>query len=121
MKKLIAAALFAAASPATANQWVMGDVAGVWEYNAYNSTLGILVTLGNAAWGGGSSTNGPTACTARFRMAVGYQGVTEATMNRMWSAILTAQSTGKKAQFYVDTDNGVYCAVQIVVLGQPLQ
>ena len=110
-------------APASANQWVIGDVDAIWEYSAYTGSGidGILVTLGNVGWGTGSTSNGATICTARFKIVTGVAGITADTKDRMWSALLTAQSIGKKIQFYVDPSTAPYCAVNLLTIGPPLQ
>ncbi len=120
-----AAMLAATIAPmsAHANQWVIGDVEALWEYSAYTGSGidGILVSLGNAAWGTGTTSNGASVCYARFKIVVGVAGISESTKDRMWSALLTAQSTGKKIQFYVDPSTAPYCAVNLLTIGPPLQ
>ena len=68
-----------------------------------------------------ASASDRTVCTARFKIVVGVAGITESTKDRMWSALLTAQSIGKKIQFYVDPSTAPYCAVNLLTIGPPLQ
>ena len=109
-------------APVAGNQWVTGSVDGLWEYSALDPAYGIFVTLGNVAWGSGSPSNGASQCNAtRLRLAVGYQGVTSAYQDRMYALLLNARALGQKAVLYVDTQaTAPYCAIQIVMVGQPL-
>ena len=104
------------ATQARANQWVLGDVEVLDDYGAYDPALGILVTLANPVWGGGSTSNGATVCTNRIRLAVGQQGITDALQQRMYATLLSAHLTQRKALLYVDTV-GPYCSIQIVTFG----
>ena len=108
------------ATQARANQWVLGDVQTLWDYGAYDPALGVLVTLGNPEWGGGSTSNGATVCTNRIRLAVGQQGITDALQQRMYSMLLSAHLTQRKVLLYVDTV-APYCSIQIVTLGSGIQ
>lgn len=105
------------ASPARANQWVMGKIERINDYTAYNAGLGLYIQLSGLAWGSGSTTNGPTACPAYFRVSLGEQGMTEEAKNRAWATLLTAHSSGRRISMYVDTSHTSECAVQIVGIG----
>lgn len=107
-------------SEAQANQWVLGDVEVLDDYGSYDPALGILVTLANPVWGGGSTSNGPTTCTNRIRLAVGQQGITDTLQQRMYATLLSAHLTQRKAQLYVETV-GPYCSIQIVTLGSGIR
>ena len=109
-------------TPAFANQWVSGDFFTLTEWGGqYSGIYGFSIELNNKAWGGGSTSNGGTACTGAFRVVVGTQGVTEEIKNRIWSAVLTAQASGQKLLLYVDTGTTApNCAVQSLRLGGPL-
>ena len=123
MKYRVALAAFAAATstPVMANQWVAGTVSSVGDWSTYSSgQYGLLISLADQSWGGGDSSNGPTACTDRFRVVVALQGVTEEIKSRIWSAALTGQATGQKLNLYVDTSSGAFCAVKMATLGGPL-
>ena len=115
-------AVLLSAPPAAANQWVSGRIDGLWDYTAFDATIGIFVTLGNVSWGSGSPSTGPANCNpARLRLAVGNQGITTDSQNRMYATLLTARATGQNVVFYVDTQTTApYCAVQITMVGQPL-
>lgn len=108
--------------PATqvqATQWVLADVQALWDTGA-DPGLGVLVTLGNPEWGGGSTSNGATVCTGRIRLVVGQQGITDILQQRMFSMLLSAHLTQRKALLYVETV-GPICTIQIVTLGSGLQ
>jgi hypothetical protein len=108
------------ATSAQANQWVLGDVEVLDDYGSYDPALGILLTLANPVWGGGSTSNGASVCTNRIRLAVGQQGITDALQQRMYATLLSAHLTQRKAQLYVETV-GPYCSIQIVTLGSGIR
>lgn len=89
----------------------------VEDYSAFSSQ-GLLITLTNTQWGGGSQTDGATACWGRFSVLVGQQNVTSDLYTRMYATLLTAKATGSQVALWVDTTTGPECRVQIVSWGR---
>lgn len=97
-----------------ANQWVYGDVSMVEEYGSYEDYQ-ILITLVNQEWIG--TKGGESACTGRFSVEVGQEGVTDKIQDRIFSLMLSAYMGGKKAGLFVNPETGPYCKVQIGRIG----
>lgn len=115
---MIGLAMLFFSTPASAGQWVYGTVDIVEDYAGYaGGTLGVLVTLQDKVWGGGDSSNGATACTERFSIVAGQQGVDEHSKDRMFSILLTAAATRERVSLFVDTA-GPYCKVIIASYGR---
>jgi hypothetical protein len=112
--------LLAMLSPlaASANEWVIGDVALVEDYRALSADQPILITLVNKSYYSGGAA--ASICTERFRVVVGQEGVTADVQKNSFTIALAARLSKEKVRLYVNPDNGVgggYCAVQIASIG----
>ncbi|TVZ37410.1 hypothetical protein P886_1751 [Alteromonadaceae bacterium 2753L.S.0a.02] len=118
--KLILSFIIAILFPLTsyANQWVFGKVQIVEEYGQYGANqYQVLLTLTDQIWTSGSSSNGATNCTDRFRIMTGEEGVTEEIKNRMYTMMLAAYMSNKKIGLYMNTEKGPGCTVQVTRVG----
>ena len=110
------------ASASSANEWVVGNVALIEDYRAYDSYRGILITLSNKSYPNGPGTIAST-CTQRYRVNLGTEGVTAEVQKTIFAMLLAARATGDKVRLYVNPQNvyaNGYCAVQIASMGDDL-
>ena len=119
---VVAAAVCAAltAANASANDWVIGNVAVVEDYRGFDGRFGILVTLANKSYYSTSASSALAGCAQRYRMVVGQENLTAETQKNFFVALLAARAMGDKVRLYVNPVNSIedgYCAVQIVSVG----
>ncbi|MEM9383897.1 MAG: hypothetical protein AAGA68_02480 [Pseudomonadota bacterium] len=92
--------------------WVEGRITRLEDYAGYNANFGVLVELAEQEWFGAG--NGATNCTHRFNLRVGVLGMTEASLNRIYSLLLSSYIASKRVRLYIDdNDYQGYCDVQI--------
>lgn len=109
-------ALFFLPSLVSANQWVYGKVQRLEEYGAYGgSAYQVLITLIDIQWVGAGA--GAANCGGRFSVQTGQQGVTSEIKNRIFSMMLTANTTNGKVGLFVDENSGPNCLVQVGRIG----
>jgi len=103
-------------TPVFSMEWVFGRVSKVEDYGSYdNGNFQVLITLQNKSWP--NNGTGATNCTHRFRVKTGVHGVTEKIKDRIFTLMLSAHLTERRAGLYIDPNSGPYCTVQIGRIG----
>lgn len=101
-----------------ASEWVYANVSVVEDYRAFNSELGILVTLSGITYTSGGTAQ--TTCVQRYRVVVGVEGVTADMQKAAIAMLLAARASGDSIRLYVNPAaaySGGYCPVQVFGMG----